>query len=647
MARRRKTQGVVAAPVSKRIDEVQNRYDGASSGRRMGSWNAPSTGPNKAISALQVLRNRSRDAVRNEWQAASALRVMVSNLVGTGIIPRPKTTDEALKQKLTALWDEWVQIADADGLLDYYGMQALATRCRREGGEVFVRVRARRPEFGMEVPMQIQLLEPEMCPLLDTDNWPGMSSANKMRQGIEFNRMGQRVAYWFYKEHPGDGYQAIGSNDLFRVSAEYVKHVFKPLRIGQIRGVPEGSVNLAKLRVVTDFDDAVLARQHTANLFTGFVKKNAPTPDGIDPITGKAIETDSEGVPMASLEPGTMQELLPGEDVSFANPPEAGTNYADYMRWQTLGLSSGDGVPYELMTGDLRDISDRALRVILNEFYRFCEQEQWQTIIPGLCTWVREQWVKYALIGGVLTEAEAVEARRVTWSPQRWRYIHPVQDVQARQMEVSEGFRSRSDVVSELGNDVVEVDTERAADQQREIDLGLAFEPVDPNAPPPVDPQTQANVDQTNAQARLLNAKAKRELVEGNATAKRLKAEAARNEAEADMLLARAAQHRAEASLAEARVAMDQSEADARQAALAAAEARANNESVAKVTALEEAAATAREEADRQAAAHAEAQTFLAEQRELVLKAERTRAEVAALEREAAELGLAELKGDE
>lgn len=481
MAKRRKSAAVAARRPDTSAINIQNRYDGAEMGRRLGSWNPPASGPNRAIAKLQILRNRARDAVRNEWQASGALRVKVTNLIGTGITPRPTTTDETLKKKLTDLWNEFVPLADADGLLDYYGMQALAARCRSEAGELFLRVRPRRLDSGYGVPFQIQMLEPEMCPLLDADNWPGMPQFNRMRQGVEFNRMGQRVAYWFYKEHPGDFFSGrIGQSDLIRVPAEFVKHVFKPLRIGQIRGVPDGATNIAPLRVVTDFNDAVLARQHTANLFTGFVKKNNPTAADIDPITGKAIEYDANGVPLASLEPGTMNELLPGEDVVFSKPPDAGTNYADFMRWQTLGLSAGEGVPYELLTGDLRDVSDRVLRVILNEFHRQCEQEQWHTIIPAICVWVRQQWIKYYRLAGRLSASDAEEAAKVTWSPQAWAYVHPVQDVQARKLEKEAGFRSRSDIIAERGYDAQEVDAERAADQQREIDLGLSFAPVDP-----------------------------------------------------------------------------------------------------------------------------------------------------------------------
>ena len=52
--------------IAKTAPAIQNRYDAAGTGRRMRGWVAPSTGPNKAIAGLQNIRNRSRDAARND-----------------------------------------------------------------------------------------------------------------------------------------------------------------------------------------------------------------------------------------------------------------------------------------------------------------------------------------------------------------------------------------------------------------------------------------------------------------------------------------------------------------------------------------------------------------------------------------------------
>jgi lambda family phage portal protein len=476
--------------IGKSAAAIVNKYDAAGNGRRLRGWNPPASGPNRAIEGLAVIRNRARDALRNEWTGSAGSRVWTTNLIGTGIIPRPNTTDIALKARLIALWNAWAPLADADGVLDFYGLQTLATRNWIASGEIFVRLRARRVEDGLPVPLQIQLMEADMVPLLDTDAWPGMPAGNRIRSGIELDRVGRRIAYWMYREHPGDKQGAASAGQLTRIPAEFIRHIYEPLRPGQMRGVSDFASILVKLRGVMDFDDAVLERQKLANLFTLFITRgNVGGDPNIDPISGQPISSfDHDGAPLAALEPGLSQELLPGEDVKFSDPPDAGANYADFMRQQHLGVSAGNGLPYELLTGDIKDVSDRTLRVVITEFRRHCEQRQWQVIIPMLCQPIRDAWADAAGLAGHLTAGEALEARRVTWQPQGWAYIHPVQDVQGKKLEVEAGFRSRASVISERGDDPDSVDAERAADILREKSHGLAPDPVP--AAPATDPAT-------------------------------------------------------------------------------------------------------------------------------------------------------------
>ena len=53
------------------------------------------------------------------------------------------------------------------------------------------------------------------------------------------------------------------------------------------------------------------------------------------------------------------------------------------------------------------------------------------------------------------------------WIAHGWPYMHPVQDMQAQKMAVRSGFKSRSEVVSELGYDSEQMDGEIAADNHR------------------------------------------------------------------------------------------------------------------------------------------------------------------------------------
>lgn len=464
--------------------EIQNKYDAAGQGRRIKSWNPASTGPNRAIQGLQRIRNRSRDTARNDWAGASGIQKWTTNLVGVGITPRWK------RKVFSELWKKFVPYADADGVLDVYGMQTLGVRSWLDGGEVFLRRRPRDLTLPLPAPVQFQLLEADMVPLLDADTWQGLPVGNTIRQGIERNKYGRRVAYWCYKNHPGDGEGKPTEGDLVRILASEMVHIFEPKRPGQLRGVSELAPVLVRLRASMDFEDAVLDRQKLANLFTMFITRQLPESADIDfdPDTGLPKWYDKNGNPMVGLEPGISQELQPGEDVKFANPPEAGTTFSEYMRTTHLGTAAGANLPYELMSGDIKDISDRTLRVVINEFRRFARQRQWQIVIPMLCQPMVRWWAEAAALKGDIALDQIEEAQAPTWSPEGWEYIHPTQDAEGKAKLIEAGIVSRDDVIAERGDDPAEVDERRAAAKAREKKLGLeAPKPAagQPGAPAP------------------------------------------------------------------------------------------------------------------------------------------------------------------
>lgn len=481
IAARAATAAVAAMqnPRGKTMLNPQARYDAAGRGRRMAGWVAPSTGPNLALAGLQTIRNRSRDTFRNDWSGTSGTQKWSTALIGIGITPRfRRIKDKARRKVVWDLFNEFVKRCDADCVLNYYALQTLVVRTWLMAGECFVRRRSRFPDEGLPVSMQVQVLEPEMVPLLDLTAYPGLPANHFIRSGIEFNKRGKRVAYWVYKEHPGDdqAMRNIGGDELVRVAASEMCHVFEPIRAGQLRGVSQMSSILARLRNIENYDDNTLTRQQMANMVVGFISRSLPTLNGeedLDPVTGVPVARDHIGSPLLPMQPGLIQELDDGEKIEWSNPPEAGTNYSEYMRTQHMGTAAGWGLPYELFSGDIREVSDRTLRVIINDFRRFAEQRQWQHVIPQFCQPVIEWFAETAYLDGLIALDELDDVRNPEHAPHGWAYIHPVQDPQGKVMEMTNGLRSRSSIIGERGDDADLVDEERLADQEREEKLGL------------------------------------------------------------------------------------------------------------------------------------------------------------------------------
>ena len=139
--------------------------------------------------------------MRNNPYAAKAIHAVVSNLVGTGIMPRARAGDAEINEAADRLWARFAATCDADGLTDFSGLQALVVRAMVESGECLVRLRERRIEDGLPVPLQLQLLEADH---LDTSKTGDLPNGGFVVQGVEFDALGRRRAYWLFPVHPGE-----------------------------------------------------------------------------------------------------------------------------------------------------------------------------------------------------------------------------------------------------------------------------------------------------------------------------------------------------------------------------------------------------------------------------------------------------------
>lgn len=455
-------------------------YEGTGGGRRALAWMPSNPGAVAALSLAQdELRAKSRDLVRRNAWAAAGIEAFVANAIGTGIKPQSMMQDQAIREAIHSLWWDWCEQADAAGLTDFYGLQALATRAMLEGGEALVRLRYRRTEDGLPVALQIQVLEAEHLPTTLNRDLPG---GNVIRSGIEFDRLGRRVAYHLYRSHPNDGLLAPmsssdggGGLDTVRVDTSEVIHLFRPLRPGQIRGEPWLTRALVKLNELDQYDDAELVRKKTAAMFAGFITRMAPE----DNLMGESA-ADANGVALAGLEPGTLQILEPGEDIKFSAPADVGSSYAEFMRQQFRAVAAAMGITYEMLTGDLTQVNYSSIRAGLLEFRRRCEALQHGVIVHQLCRPIWRAWMDQAVLEGAIDLTGYRQARRTfqaaKWIPQGWSWVDPQKEFNAMKLAIRAGLMSRSEAISGNGYDAEDVDREIAADNARADALGLVFD---------------------------------------------------------------------------------------------------------------------------------------------------------------------------
>jgi lambda family phage portal protein len=456
--------------------------------RRLRGWKAERRHINALLAAGGAdLRARSRQMSRENPYAANVIEAFVAAAVGTGIKPSSLIADAARRKAVQEAFLAWTDEADAAGVTDLYGLQALAARGMYEGGDVFVRMLDRPSSAGLTVPLQLQLLEAEMLPLEHNET---LSTGHVIRQGIEFDANNNRVNYHFLKSHPGDLGRWRGIERVVVPAAE-VLHLYRPLRPGQIRGVPGLAPAMVRLYLLDQYDEAELDRKRTAAMFAGFITKKSS--DDLDPVSGQSPEEAGGDTAIAPLEPGLLQVLGEGEDVTFSEPADVGGAYEAFLYRNLCAIAVGAGIPYHLTSGDLSKANYGSQRGEQVSFRRRIEQYQHAGLVFQLCRPIWERWFKAAaLVGAIPVPAsEILRTPRVMAAkhiPNRWDWIDPKKDREAQAIAEDRGWVSRSDNIEAEGFDPEEVDARIAADRAREKAAGLDFSPQQKGAAPAAAP---------------------------------------------------------------------------------------------------------------------------------------------------------------
>jgi len=425
--RRRRTIGdrldAITAPIAPRwtlrrqraryAGEVLSRhYEGAATTARTSGWRRPATDANAAIGpAAANLRNAVRDLTRNNPYAAAALASIVNETVGWGIVA------ESPNARAMALWRKWAETkaCDADGQHDIYGLQKLVLRTVAQDGEVLVRRRFRLPIDGLPIPVQLQVLEADYLDTMkDQITTP---NGGQVVQGIEFSPIGERVAYWLFREHPGSIRGSYAPS--VRIPAEGVLHLFRGERPGQVRAVSWYAPSLLGWKDLDDYDDATLVKQKIAACLAVFVRDDL---DGTGSPLGEPNDVPTPAID--ALSPGMISNLPAGRQISVVEPPRV-NDFGDYMDRKLRGLASGLRVLFSSMTGDFRDLSFSAARMERIAHQPDVDDNRWRLLIPGFCdpswAWAMEA----AAIAGLLNSAEVPA---VEWTPPPLAFIDPASE---------------------------------------------------------------------------------------------------------------------------------------------------------------------------------------------------------------------------
>jgi lambda family phage portal protein len=445
---------------------MARHFEAASAGRRTSGWPRRLTDANAAASGatLGLLRAQARDLVRNNPWARRGLRRIKTSTVGWGI--RPKATGRGA-DRVMQLWKRWGETTECDaaGRLTFYGLQCLVMRTVVESGEVLIRRRRRLPVDGLSIPLQLQVLEPDY---LDTgkDGMKG-EAGGPIIQGVEFDTIGRRAAYWLFDQHPGGmGTWSMMGAVSRRVSADGILHVFDQERAGQVRGPSWFAPVDVRLHDFDEFEDATLMKQKIAACMAAFVTDLEGTNTSLG-IPGTDAATD---LPTDTFEPGMIMNLPAGKQVTVANPPTS-SDHQSFCATSLRGVAAGLGVTYEDLTGDYSQVNYSSARMARQAYMADVEDWRWNMLVPQFCApaW---KW----MIDTLILVGENVEDAPATWTPPPAPMLDPDKEGSANSKMIRAGQKTHDEMVREQGYDPEEYWTEYAAGLERLDKLGIVLD---------------------------------------------------------------------------------------------------------------------------------------------------------------------------
>jgi lambda family phage portal protein len=344
-----------------------------------------------------ALRAWARALVRDNAYAWNVVDTIVSNVIGDGIKPQSvfETPDgedvEDINDKRDSLWAEWCEVADINGELNFYEIQALAMREMVEAGEVLVRFiytsgkeykGIRRP-----VPLALELIEADRL-ALDRDTYKvrqARGEGNQIIRGVEVDDKGKPVAYHIYPQHPNSPY-AFKNQAPERVPASEIRHLYRKDRVGQTRGVTWFAPVMSWMRDLGVYVDNEIQASAVASCFGVAIKTETPIGNLLAPSDEDT--TDTNGNSLEYLEPAMVVRLKPGESVESINPGRPNSASEPWINLMLRGICAGTGTSYESVSKDFSKTSYSSSRTSKLEDRPRHKRYQ-QLIINDLCqpTW--------------------------------------------------------------------------------------------------------------------------------------------------------------------------------------------------------------------------------------------------------------------
>lgn len=493
---------------------LSGSYTGARIDRAQLSRWMPMAGSANAdtIRDLPVLRSRSRDQMRNAPVALGALNTTVSHVVGTGLTYTPAIDAKflGLDNKQAEAWQDdvkrrfstWAGSVDCDCArqLDFYGLQELGFRSFLESGDSFV-ITPRLARNGKPAQLALQLVEADrVC------NPNRVADGPALIDGAEIDPpTGEVLAFHVARLHPGG--VNVSGNVWDRVGVRgsstgrrNVLHIFKPLRPGQVRGVPWIAPIIEPLKQLGRWSDAELNAAVVSGLMATFIKMDPEAFDTLYDEDAQGAIIDSASKWSGEMESGKAINLMPGESIESPTPGRPNPAFDPFWTAMVRQIGMALEMPYEVLVMHFQSSYSAARAALLMAWKSFRSKRD--MLAKTMCQPVLELWLADEVAEGRISAPGffADDVVRAAWCAAIWTgdgpgSIDPAKEVDAAQKRVDLGISTKqAESILHDGVDWEQKHEQRVKEVNAEKRDGIYIQPAGSPVQTPAQPAADDTV---------------------------------------------------------------------------------------------------------------------------------------------------------
>lgn len=463
---------------------------------------------------LPTLRERSRDACRNQPMALGLKNTMMTYTIGTGLMHHARPRWEFLPVKDEDARRKWQldterkffqfcesREIDIERRKNFWQMQRLVWGSKFESGDCFV-AQVAKPRQTSRYAIALQVIEADRV-----RNPNDQANTHTLVEGIETDVYGAPRTIWVMKHHPGSLVPSIREWDPFDVEGPYgrknILHIMDELRPGQLRGVPALAPFLEILKKADDYRDAEQVAAMVASWFTILLKSSNASGfsmDGAVPgLNGSGSGSQDPAKP--ELGPGIIARMRPDDDAVIVNPGRPNQAFGPFMQSIAEQVGMGSGISYEVYLHHYSS-SFSASKGAQADTHRACRPGQ-EEFAFEFCQEFYNAWLSEAVaIGDIQAPGYFADPEvRRAWQGSEWTgdapiSIDPVKEAAAVTERLRNGTSDKAaEIAAYSGRSYEDVLAQRIKERKQELAAGLIQDPPAPGAAPPSAPANSSKSD--------------------------------------------------------------------------------------------------------------------------------------------------------